>query len=79
MMRWEWSEPVNCKVMGPDDKDRQVYRQDPKHKNKNGMGVVIKIIVGVRSLDIVSVAFERETGKCVYLLSLVRAMKPLNR
>ena len=51
MMRWEWREPVNSKVVGPDDKDRDVDRQNPKHENKDRVRVVIEIIMSVRFLN----------------------------
>lgn len=31
MVGGEWREPVDGEIMNPDDENREIYREDPKH------------------------------------------------
>ena len=41
---------MNSKIMYPDDENGKVDGEDPEHEDEDGVGVVVEIIVGSRSL-----------------------------
>jgi hypothetical protein len=40
---------MHREVPYPDDEDWQVDGEDPKHKDQDGMCVVVEVVIGVRS------------------------------
>jgi len=50
MVRRKRCKPVHGEVVHPDDQNGKIDRQDPEHEDKDGVGVVVKIIVGARTL-----------------------------
>ncbi len=43
-------EPVDREVVGPDEEDHDVDGEDPNHEEEDGVGVVVKIVVGAGGL-----------------------------
>ena len=41
---------MDCKIVNPNHKDRYVDRQYAEHEDEDGVGVVVEIMVGCRSL-----------------------------
>ena len=50
MVGRERREPVNSEVMDPHHKNGDVDGQHPEHEDENRVCIVVKIIVGARSL-----------------------------
>ena len=45
------SQPVDGKVMNPDDEDREVDWENPEHEDEETVDVVVEVVVVARTLN----------------------------
>lgn len=51
VVRGERCKPVNSYISYPYNEDWEVNREYPKHENKNRMGIVVEIVIGLGVLQ----------------------------
>lgn len=46
------SQPVDGKVVDPDDEDREVDRENPEHQDEETVDVVVEVVIVARTLNV---------------------------
>jgi len=59
------SQPVDGKVVDPDDEDREIDREDPEHEDEKTVDVIVEVVVVARTLNLCVSVLKLKSSRAI--------------